>query len=114
MPVWTQKGFGLTDVTDVATDVEMVAPAEVRDFVADHGGRLFVWISLHRGIRCTLALLETSTELPAASGLCFRRIRADGFDVYLESTQRIWPRTMEFALRRRRVHAYWNGLAWIA
>lgn len=114
MPVWTQKGFGLTNVTDVAGDVEMLAPAEVRDFVAARGGRLFVWISLHRGIRCTLALLETSTELPAAGDLCFRRIRANGFDVYLESTQRIWPRTMEFALRRRRVHAYWNGLAWIS
>jgi hypothetical protein len=114
VPVWTQKGFGLTDVTDVASDVEMVAPAEVRDFVAARGGRLFVWISLHRGFRCTLALLETSRELPAAGDLCFRSIRANGLDVYLESTQRIWPRPMEFALSRRRVHAYWNVLAWIA
>jgi hypothetical protein len=108
-----QKGFGLNDVTDVATDVEIVAPADVRDFVAARGGRLFVWISLHRGIRCTLALLEASTEYPATGDLYFRRIPADGFELYLEARQRIWPRTMEFALRRRRVEAYWNGLAWV-
>ncbi len=113
MTPWMQKGFGLSDVTDVATDVEIVAPADVRDFVAARGGRLFVWISLHRGIRCTLALLEASTEYPATGDLYFRRIPADGFELYLEARQRIWPMTMEFALRRRRVEAYWNGLAWV-
>jgi hypothetical protein len=113
VPAGTDKGFGLTEVTEVATDVEMVAPAEVRDFVAARGGRLYVWISVHRGVRCTLALLETSTQHPTKGDLYFRRIPANGFNVYLEATQRIWPRTMEFALRRRRVDAYWNGLAWI-
>jgi len=110
---WMRKGVGVTDVTDVATDVEIVAPEDVRDFVAARGGRLFVWISVHRGVRCTLCLLETSLEHPKGD-LCFRRILAPGFDLYLEATQRIWPKTMEFALRRRRVVAYWNGLAWIA
>ena len=109
-----QKGVGVTEVTDVATDVEVVAPDEVRDFVASHGGRLYVWISVHHGVRCTLSLLETSLEHPRRGDLDFRRIRARGFDLYLEATQRIWPMTMEFALRRRRVEAYWNGLAWIA
>ncbi len=110
-------GVGVTEVTDVVTDVEIVAPAEVRDFVAARGGRVYVWISVHRGALCTLALLETATEHPPeSSGLYFRRIRAEGFDVWLDADQRIWPRTMEFALRRRRrrVEAYWNGLAWIA
>jgi len=102
------------DVTDVATDVEIVAPSEVRDFVAARGGRLYVWISVHRGVLCTLCLLETSLEHPRKGDLYFRRVRAPGFDLYLEATQRIWPNRMEFALRRRRVAAYWNGLAWIA
>ena len=60
----TAKGMGMTEVTDVATDVEIVAPDEVRDFVAAHGGRLYVWISVHHGVRCTLCLLETSLEHP--------------------------------------------------
>jgi hypothetical protein len=114
MAVWMQKGVGVTEVTDVATDVEIVAPDEVRDFIASRGGRLYVWISVHHGWRCTLCLLETSLEHPTKGDLYFRRIRSQGFDLYLDATQRIWPKTMEFALRRRRVEAYWNGLAWIA
>ena len=106
--------FGLPNVTDVATDVEVVAPDEVRDFVATHGGRLFVWISVHPGVPCAICLLEASLEPPARRDLDFRRIGAPGFDLYLEARQRIWPKRMEFALRRRRrVEAYWNGLAWI-
>ena len=113
MAVWLENCGLVHDVTDVATDVEIVASDEVRDFIASHGGRLYVWISVHRGVPCTLCLLETSLEHPRGD-LYFRRILAPGFDLYLEATQRIWPKTMEFALRRRRVVAYWNGLAWIA
>jgi hypothetical protein len=113
MARWMRKGVGVTDVTDVATDVEIVVPEEVRDFVAARGGRLFVWISVHHGVLCTLSLLEASLEHPKGD-LYFRRVLAPGFDLYLEATQRIWPKTMEFALRRRRVVAYWNGLGWIA
>ena len=92
MARWTAKGMGITDVTDVPTDVEVVAPDEVRDFVAAHGGRLYVWISVHRGGGCALCLLETSLEHPARRDLYFRRVAAPGFDLYLEATQRIWPK----------------------
>jgi hypothetical protein len=111
--VWMENCGLVHDVTDVATDVEIVASDDVREFVVAHGGRLFVWVSVHRGFPCTLCLLDASLEPPAKRDLSFRRIKAPGFDVYLEATQRIWPRTMEFALRRRRVDAYWNGLAYI-
>lgn len=115
MAPWQPKSVGITEVTDVATDVEIVAPEDVRDFVAEHGGRLYVWISVHPGFRFTLSLLDTALEHPTTGDLYFRRIPADGFDLYLEARQRIWPKRMEFALRRhRRVEAYWNGLAWIA
>lgn len=100
------------DVTDIATDVRVVAPADVREFVAARGGRLFVWITVHPGWRCTLSLLETAFE-PPTGDLYFRRVRADGFDLYLEARQRFWPVTLELSLRLRRVVAYWNGLAWI-
>jgi len=113
MPVWLPQCGLLRDTTDVATDVEMVAPADVRDFVAAHGGRVFVWISVHRGFPLTICLLDASLKQPKGD-LGFRRIGGPGFDVYLEATQRIWPRTMEFGLRRKHVEAYWNGLAWIA
>ena len=108
----------LRDITDVATDVEVLAPDDVREFVAAHGGRLFVWVSVHPGFPYTLCLLDASLEPPVKRDLSFRRIKAPGFDLYLEATQRIWPKKLEFALRRRRrrrrIEAYWNGLAWIA
>jgi hypothetical protein len=103
------------DVVNVATDVEIVAPDEVRDFVAAHGGRLFVWVQAHPGMLYVPCLLEASLEPPRRRDLSFRRVTAPGFDLYLEGTQKIWPRVMEFGLRRRRrVEAYWNGMAWIA
>jgi len=112
--VWMPYCGIVHDTTEVATDIEMVASDEVRDFVASHGGRVFVWISVHRGFPYALCLLDASLE-PPKRDLGFRRISTPGFDVYLEATQRIWPKVMEFALkRRRRVEAYWNGMGWIA
>jgi hypothetical protein len=114
MAVWMPQCGLVHDTTELATDVEVVAAADVRDFVADHGGRVFVWISVHPGFPASLCLLETALK-PPMRDVGFRRIGGPGFDVYLESTQRTWPKVLEFALkRRRRVEAYWNGLAWIA
>jgi len=113
MSVWMPPCGLVHGTVEAATDVELVAPAEVADFVAAHGGRLFVWVSAHPGFPSTVCLLEASLE-PPKGDVGFRRIPAPGFDVYLESTQKLWPRTIELALkRRRRVEAYWNGVAWI-
>jgi hypothetical protein len=102
------------DTTDVATDIEFMAPDEVREFIAAHGGRIFVWVSVHPAMWRPICLLEASLEPPRKKGLTFRRVKAPGFDVYLEGTRRTWPCVMEFALRgHKRVDAYWNGLAWV-
>ena len=114
MAVWIPQCGVVHDTTDVVADIEVVAPDEVRDFVVAHGGRVFVWISAHRGLWFPTCLLEASLEPPRRRDRSFRRVSAPGFELYLEGTQRIWPKTMEFALRRRQVVAYWNGLAWIA
>jgi hypothetical protein len=103
------------DTTDVPTEVEVVAPKDVREFVAAHGGRLFVWIRVPQGLVPLPCMLEAALRPPRRPELSFRRVGGPGFDLYLEATQRVWPKTMEFALRRRkRVEAYWNGMAWIA
>ena len=67
MAVWMPQCGVLHDVTDVATDVEVVAPDDVGDFVAAHGGRLFVWVSVHRGFPYTLCLLDASLEPPPSA-----------------------------------------------
>jgi len=105
--------MGLHDVTPAATDVEVEASDAARTMISAHGGRVFVWISIHPGIPCALCLLETSFE-PPDRDLGFRRIDGPGFDVYLESTQRLWPLKLEFGRRWRHLEAYWNGLAWVA
>jgi hypothetical protein len=113
--VWMPYCGRVHETTDVPTDVEIVAPDEVRDFVKAHGGRVFVWVRTPRGPFITPCYLEASLEAPRSPDLSFRRLRTPGFDLYLEATQRVWPRTLELALRRRRrVEAYWNGMAWIA
>jgi hypothetical protein len=102
-------------VVDAVTDVEIVAPDEVGQFVAAHGGRLFVWVSAHPGMLYVPCLLETSLEPPHKRDLSFRRVEAPGFELYLDASQQIWPKMMEFGLHRhRRVDAFWNGLAWVA
>lgn len=114
MTVWMPQCGRVHDTTDVLSDVEFVVPDDVREFVAAHGGRLFVWVWLPPGLTPVPCMLEAATRPPSRLELAFRRVNLDGFELYLEGTQRIWPRTMEFALRRkRRVEAYWNGMTWI-
>jgi len=112
--VWMQECGPVHDVTEVVADVEIVAPDDVRDFVAAHGGRLFVWVWRPRAAPLAPCLLEASLEPPRKLDLSFRRVRAPGFELYLEGTRRLWPRVLELALRRRRIEAYWNGMVWIA
>ena len=87
MAVWMPQCGLVHDTTDVATDIEVVAPDEVRDFVAAHGGRLFVWVSAHPGLWFPTCLLEASLEPPRGRDLSFRRVEAPGFELYLEGTQ---------------------------
>jgi hypothetical protein len=105
--------LGLHDVTGEATDVEITASDAARKYVVAHGGRVFVWISVHPGFPCSVCLLEASAT-PPKRDVGFRRVRGPGFDVYLEATQKVWPKQMELARRWRHLEAYWNGLAWIA
>ena len=108
--------MGLHDVTEVADGRrDRRRPSEVRDFVAGHGGRLFVWISVHPGSRCPLCLLETSFEpprqarprLPPRQGARVRPLPGGHAAGLAEVAGVRSP-------PRRRVEAYWNGLAWVA
>jgi hypothetical protein len=85
---------------------------EVRSFVRERGGMLFVrtrLVSL-RGPR----LLETTTE-PPPDALEWRRIETQGFLVFVPPEMRL-PRRLEIRLRGRirpRVAALWNGCAYV-
>jgi hypothetical protein len=107
------RPIGCTDDLD---RVEVVASDDVRRFIADGGGELYVWVSRHGGCcRGALSLMEAETQRPERPLLAFRRVSVAGFDLYLDAARRYWPLQLELELtgRGRRVSAYWNGQAWV-
>lgn len=82
------------------------------ELVAKRGGKLFVWSKTTRCCHGTTCFLETSTE--ADERRPFRRVDADGIDLYVDLRQ--LPDTLDVdvgGFRDRSVRAYWNGLAWV-
>ena len=86
---------------------------EVRSFVRERGGLLFVRVKRYFALR-GMAMLEVSTE-PPPDALEWRRIETRGFLLFVPRTMRL-PGTMQLELRgrlRRRVDAFWNGCAYV-
>jgi hypothetical protein len=103
-------------VTDDPRQITVVAAEDVRRFIAEQGGDLYLWVSHHGGCgRCRISLLEASTQRPPDERLGFERQAAQWFDLQLEEGRRLWPRTLvlEFGRRRDKVYAYWNGQGWV-
>jgi hypothetical protein len=88
------------------------ATPEVRSYVSERGGMLFVRTRqvLLRGPK----LLETTTE-PPPDALDWRRIESRGLLVFVPEGMRL-PKTLVLCLSgrfRRRVRALWNGCAYV-
>ena len=65
------------DLTDDVTSITIVASDEVRRFIAERGGELYVWVSQHGWGRCGLALLEAVDDTGAhARSVFLSRARA--------------------------------------
>lgn len=87
---------------------------ETAEFLRGHGSRLYVW---PRVSRCCngVTFLKASTDPP--KGHDFRRVAADGLDVFMPAHLPRLPEELHVELRRfprRRVEAYWDGCAWVA
>ena len=95
--------------------IRIVAADDVRRFVRERGGRLYVWTVAHRGPRSVITLLETATTCPQGPTLGFVRFSAGDFDLYLDAGGRDWPDelVLELGWRRRLVRAYWNNRAYL-
>jgi hypothetical protein len=91
--------------------MQLVATPEAIDYVRSHGGALFVWaVTMTYGYHDVFAL-EASTESPGPNR-DFRRIRAEGIDVMLDTEGRDLPDELHLQMRgrlRRQIRAYWNG-----
>ncbi len=96
-------------------DIRVLVSDGARRFIAEHGGELYVWVTIH-GVLFPVQILESATGRPRAQGLFFRRRHVEGFDLMLQADRRIWPLTLDIDLcaHGTKVCAYWNGLAWVA
>jgi hypothetical protein len=85
--------------------VHVKASAEAVQLVQDRGGKLYVWARKTRCCGGSVIFLETSSE---AGERLFRRIPADGIELYLDERLRE-PDELELevgGLRGKHVHAY--------
>lgn len=94
----------------------IVAGAEVRAFVARHGGRLYVWTVDHRccGAR-RLTLLEADVTRPPGWSPAIGPLDAGGFEPYFDTGAHGRPRelVLEPTRRGRGVRAFWNNCAYL-
>jgi hypothetical protein len=93
----------------------IVADDRVRAFVAQHGGRLYVWAVDHRCCSGRLSLLETDVARPARWRSTGEPIDAGGFELFLDGGFHGRPQTLVLDLGRRgrKVRAFWNDCAFI-
>ena len=92
--------------------MRVLATAEVRSYMSDHGGMLFVWVKERKPVRGALRILHTSTE-PPKHALEWQRVETKGFLVFLPPGLRP-PTELHLVVKgllKRRVEAFWEGTA---
>jgi hypothetical protein len=82
-------------------------------FVRAHGGALWVWAARPR-LCCASApsWMHAAVQAPQHATPAFRRIPADGLDLWFRAPAGRLPDSLEIAVRgkqRPRLEAYWDG-----
>jgi hypothetical protein len=92
--------------------VRVHATAEAVRLVQEQGGQLYVWAKRSRCCHGSLTYLETSSE---PRKRLFRRVDADGIELYLDQSLGNPEELVIEAkgLRHKHVHAYWDGCAYV-
>jgi hypothetical protein len=88
------------------------ASAEAIRVVQEQGGRLYVWAKRSRCCHGAATFLETSNEPGERPS---RRVDAEGIELYLDARLGEPEELVIEARGRRRkhVHAYWDGCAYV-
>lgn len=94
------------------SNVRVKASPEAVGLVQEQGGKLYVWAKRSRCCHGSLTFLETSSE---PGERLFRRVDADGIELYLDERLGEPEELVVEAKGRRRkhVHAYWDGCAYV-
>ena len=93
-------------------NVRVEASPEAVRLIEEQGDRLFVWAKRARCCHGTMTYLETSSE-PGERP--FRRVYSEGIQLYLDA-RLAEPEELVIEAsgrRRKHVHAYWNGCAYV-
>jgi hypothetical protein len=96
--------------------VRVEVSADAAEFVAGHGGQLWVWAA-HPRMCCqgVPAYMHAATSAPAGlSG--FVAVRSTGLDLWFRAPAGRLPAVLEIGLRGRRrprVEAYWEGCLYV-
>ena len=92
----------------------VLSSPRVADLVRERGERLFVWTSTHQCYNNNITSLANAKK--PEPGRTFRRVDADGFELYLDPGRMDPPDELHLelkGLRRKRIEAYWNGCAFV-
>ena len=91
--------------------MRLVAGPNVRDYIDEHGGAVYVWAETRGCCRGRTHVLACATDRPDRA---FELVHAaGGFQVFGSPGLRE-PDELHLELdRRRQLRAYWNGQAWI-
>jgi hypothetical protein len=102
----------LVNGTGSVRDVRVQASPEAVELVTEQGGKLYVWAKRARCCHGSITFLETSSE-PGERP--FRRVESEGIELYLDARLGEPEELVIEAKGRRRkhVHAYWDGCAYV-
>jgi hypothetical protein len=94
--------------------MRLILDEEARAAIASGGGTLYVWANVHGCCHGAIATLRADTVPPSRRDLSFVCDEAEGVRVCLAAGGRV-PKMLEVTLRgrRRKLAAYWNGLAYV-
>ena len=97
--------------------MRILASLEATAYVADHGGRLFVWVKPSLS-RCGPAFLEAAVDRPTRlrRGVprTFAQVKGAEFELYLAHGNLAAPDELHVELvGQRRIKAFWNGHAYV-
>ena len=95
--------------------MRILASDQVRTFVRERGGRLYVWTTSHRCCGGSLTFLAADTVRPPRWRQRCDPIDAGGFDLCLDAGARRAPHelVLEVHGRKQKIRAFWNGCAFI-
>ncbi len=92
--------------------MKVVASQPAVVFVSERGGQLFVWSKSSRCCRGGMTFLEASTQRDDRRA--YRRVPADGIELYVDLSRLPEELDIDVSGRfHRKLHAYWEGCAWV-